>query len=74
MFTGLIELKAPVSEILPDGSGKRLTIRHAGLTGQLAIGDSVSVSGCCLTVVAVVNDLFSQLEFDVYCPAFPDHG
>ena len=59
MFTGLIELKAPVSEILPDGSGKRLTIRHAGLAGQLAIGDSVSVSGCCLTVVAVVNDLFS---------------
>jgi riboflavin synthase len=59
MFTGLIELKAPVSEILPDGSGKRLTIRHAGLAGQLATGDSVSVSGCCLTVVAVVNDLFS---------------
>ncbi|MBI85847.1 MAG: riboflavin synthase [Planctomycetaceae bacterium] len=59
MFTGLVELKAQVTEILPDGSGKRLTIRHAGFAGQLAVGDSVSVSGCCLTVVAVADDVFS---------------
>lgn len=47
MFTGIVEELGRVRE----RDGGRLVV-EAELSGDLAVGDSVSVNGCCLTVVA----------------------
>lgn len=52
MFTGLIEATGVVSSITPTAAGVRLVIRAAGWGYRPAVGDSISVNGCCLTVAA----------------------
>ena len=52
MFTGLVETLARIDESKPEGPGLRLTIAWPALDEPLAIGESVAVNGCCLTVVA----------------------
>ncbi len=59
MFTGLVEEMGPVLSIRPGPGLVRLTI-GASFGGQLAVGDSVSINGACLTVVE-----FSEREFSV---------
>jgi riboflavin synthase len=49
MFTGLIREIGTVEAVERDGDGSRLRLR-AGLAGDVADGDSVAVSGVCLTV------------------------
>lgn len=56
MFTGLIEARGTVCGIEPTGPGKRLTISAAGFFAAMAIGESVAISGCCLTIVACDAD------------------
>jgi riboflavin synthase len=51
MFTGLVELKAAVVDVLDAPPGKRIRIA-APWAAETALGDSICVSGCCLTVVA----------------------
>lgn len=53
MFTGLIEEVGAVESIEPRGAGSRLLIRAPLVAGDLKQGDSVSVSGVCLTAVDV---------------------
>ena len=63
MFTGLVEaMGVIVAQEAGDGVGVRLWVEAAGLAGRTAVGDSVAVDGCCLTVVAHRGD---QLGFDV---------
>jgi riboflavin synthase len=50
MFTGLIESLGHVAEVEPTASGFRVRISTA-IAGELALGESVSVNGVCLTVV-----------------------
>jgi riboflavin synthase len=51
MFTGLVEEMGTVEMAEPDEGGRRLTVT-APVVGQgLAVGDSVSLNGCCQTVV-----------------------
>jgi riboflavin synthase len=52
MFTGLVETLGTVRRVEAAGSGRRLTVAAPALAGALAIGESVSVNGACLTVVA----------------------
>ncbi|TWT86608.1 Riboflavin synthase [Pseudobythopirellula maris] len=52
MFTGLVQSLAEVVAIEPEGPGVRLTVRDRAIAEAVALGDSVSVNGCCLTVVA----------------------
>lgn len=62
MFTGLVECTGQVVQAAPSAAdGMRLTAA-APFAGEVAIGDSVAINGCCLTAVALGND---QLEFDV---------
>ena len=49
MFTGLIEAVGIVSDVVPTSSGFTLTI-STPLGSELGQGDSVAVSGVCLTV------------------------
>ena len=62
MFTGLVEGMGRVERIAPESEGRRFTIawpdRQVG--DALKLGESVAVSGCCLTVVAIEGS-----EFDV---------
>lgn len=50
MFTGIIETVGEVAAIEPLGEGRRITLA-APWAGDLRIGESVAVDGCCLTVV-----------------------
>jgi riboflavin synthase len=52
MFTGLVETLAIVERLETEGAGRRLVLRAPGLAGELALGESVSINGTCLTVVA----------------------
>ena len=62
MFTGLIEALATVTEqtALPAGGSRlRLGMRWPlvdGTARPTALGDSVAVNGCCLTVIARTDD------------------
>ena len=52
MFTGLIEGQGSVKAINPQSGTMRLTIDFPSeVFAGLAIGDSVAINGCCLTVV-----------------------
>jgi len=61
MFTGLIETVGHVSGLAPATSGFRLRVRTS-LTPELALGDSISVNGVCLTVTAIDGD---ELQADI---------
>lgn len=61
MFTGLVEALCPVEKIEPDGQGGNdLWIDVPSFTRSARIGDSISINGTCLTVVAVAEN---QLRF-----------
>lgn len=56
MFTGLIESQGEVQAILPEVDAIRLEIDAGELIATgLSIGDSVSINGCCLTVVELAE-------------------
>jgi len=56
MFTGLVERMGRLASLEPQGGGSRLSIEHG--YGQLDLGESISVNGACLTVVAEGKSLF----------------
>jgi len=58
MFTGIIEGLGTISEIRSSGQGQRLTIDADFVLDQTKIGDSISVSGACLTVVGIDRKRF----------------
>jgi riboflavin synthase len=58
MFTGIIEGLGTVTGIHPAGEGKRLSIRSDFSLEQSKAGDSISVSGACLTAVAIEGNRF----------------
>ena len=52
MFTGLVETTGTVEGFTPINGGARLTLTIP-FGRELALGDSVAVNGCCLTVDAL---------------------
>jgi riboflavin synthase len=52
MFSGIIEDLGTVAEITRNAEGVVLTIRTALPVAKIKIGDSIAVSGTCLTVIA----------------------
>ena len=59
MFTGIIEGLGTIREIRPEGQGKRMTVDADFFLEQTKIGDSISVSGACLTVVMIDDKRFT---------------
>ena len=55
MFTGIIEELGTVAAIDGDEGGVRIRIDAPKLAALAGIGESISVSGCCLTVVEVAG-------------------
>jgi riboflavin synthase len=54
MFTGLVEARGTVREIVREGPAVRLSIAvpEPLAADGCAIGDSIAINGCCLTVVS----------------------
>jgi riboflavin synthase len=52
MFTGLVESLGTVRRLDPDGAGRWLEVEAPDIAAGLVLGESVAVTGCCLTVVA----------------------
>jgi riboflavin synthase len=56
MFTGLIQETGVIAEVrspAQDGAGARIVVRTQRIASDLKIGDSVAVSGVCLTAIEI---------------------
>jgi riboflavin synthase len=53
MFSGLIEATAKVLQIMQEPGGIRLVVARPAQFTDIALGDSIALQGCCLTVVAL---------------------
>jgi riboflavin synthase len=62
MFTGLVEEMGTVVAMTAARPGARLAVKCSLVAKDAAVGDSIAVSGCCLTVVKKEKGL---LTFDV---------
>jgi len=60
MFTGIIEGLGAVTSVRSAGQGKRFSIEADFDLADTQVGDSIAVSGVCLTAIAIV-----QRQFDV---------
>ena len=58
MFTGIIEEIGEITAITPAGDGWRLTVRAPKAASDAVHGESIAVSGVCLTVVGSTSDTF----------------
>lgn len=61
MFTGLVEALGTVVS-LDAGKGQSRLVLAIPFASELALGDSVAVNGCCLTVAAIDGE---QIAFDL---------
>jgi riboflavin synthase len=61
VFTGIVRERGRVVAIDGDEDGVRLRIKAPATAGDAGIGDSVAISGVCLTVVAIED---GALDFD----------
>src|SRR5437763_16875867 len=61
MFTGIVRERGRIAAVEGDDDGIRLIVEAPATAAQAALGDSIAVSGVCLTVVAADN---GALAFD----------
>jgi riboflavin synthase len=64
MFSGIVEEVGRVARIeerggAPGGAGRRFWIAAERVLADARVGDSIAVSGCCLTAVAVEPECFA---------------
>ena len=53
MFTGIIEQTGTLVSLVERGGVRRITVEAPGIAGRLREGDSLAVSGVCLTALDV---------------------
>jgi riboflavin synthase len=61
MFTGIVRERGRVASVDGDEAGVRLVVEASATAAEASLGDSIAVSGVCLTVVAAEN---GTLAFD----------
>ena len=59
MFTGIVEEIGEIAAVEPSGDGVRVTVTGPKAVSDAAHGDSISVSGVCLTVVDQGDEWFT---------------
>ncbi len=59
MFTGIVEELGAVADLTDQGDAVRLSVRGTAVTEGTALGDSIAVNGCCLTVAELQEDGFT---------------
>lgn len=62
MFTGIVQTTSALLASDPTEVGRRLTVERGELRGVITQGDSICVSGVCLTAIEITDD---RLSFDV---------
>jgi len=62
MFTGLVEETGRVLAFEPGPEGWRLAVAAVVVAGDAAVGDSIAVNGCCLTLARIEG---GRMGFDV---------
>jgi riboflavin synthase len=66
MFTGIVQAVGRIVAVKTGPAAARLEIDPQALpVGDVAIGDSIAVNGCCLTVVELAAPDGARLAFDV---------
>ena len=68
MFTGLVETVAEIAVVIEQPPGRRFTIEAGDLAEDARLGDSISINGCCLTVIAIDG---TRLDFRQVKRRFP---
>jgi riboflavin synthase len=58
MFTGIVEEVGKIEKIDVQGENRRLTVKAPGVAKELKTGNSVAVSGVCLTALDITADTF----------------
>lgn len=58
MFTGIVERTGTIIGLVEKGGVKRLTVAAPGIAGHLREGDSLAVSGVCLTALDIDPEFF----------------
>ncbi len=58
MFTGLVEETGSILKVEDREGTRRIVVEAAGLASRLHEGDSVAVSGVCLTALAIAGNQF----------------
>jgi len=58
MFTGLVETTGTILALTPTEGATRITVSAPSLAARLNVGDSVSVSGVCLTALQIEPEAF----------------
>ncbi len=58
MFTGLVQATGTIEGLAPQGGTLRLTVHAPALAPKLRVGDSIAVSGVCLTALAPEAERF----------------
>ena len=61
MFTGLVEETGTIERAEPSDGGRRIVIAAPVVGRGLEVGDSVSVNGCCQTVVESLDGTFAMI-------------
>lgn len=64
MFTGIVERTAEVGSWVSVETGARMGLLLPGIVGELELGESVAVNGCCLTVAEFGSDQ-GEVYFDL---------
>lgn len=59
MFTGLIEEVGQIEAVRATATGRDLTVRAPAIAASAQIGDSIAISGICLTVVELGAGTFA---------------
>src|ERR1051326_3090700 len=59
MFTGLIQQTGEIAALERAGTQTRITVRAKNIAKELKTGDSVAVSGVCLTALDIGEEQFS---------------
>lgn len=60
MFTGIVQATGQVRALTPRGGDIEIVIGAPALElGNVALGDSIAVNGCCLTVTRIDRDAFA---------------
>jgi len=59
MFSGIVEARGTVAEIRPEPPGCLLVVREPAIAARTKRADSISVNGCCLTVIAADSQTMS---------------
>jgi riboflavin synthase len=55
MFSGIVEALGTITEVRREPPGCKLFVREPRVVSEIKVADSVSINGCCLTVVEVAG-------------------